>query len=102
MRNTKKTRGSMTPLVCAIAVFAMQAMADRAESADVPAQSGAASEPVYLTFDWHANAKPRSPERLFQVGNAVRSTSRRWVRNGNGTYICSPSGAGQRSRCYTR
>lgn len=60
-----------------------------AQQAQQPAHA-----PRQLRFDWRAN-RPAAPARSLRAGHFGPA-------KGRGSYICSPAGFGQMSRCHAR
>ncbi|MDT8327865.1 MAG: hypothetical protein RQ750_10845 [Roseovarius sp.] len=55
-----------------------------------------------VKYDWHNVSKP---VRALKARLSTRERKRmaaNVARHGNGSYICSPSGFGKKSQCYTR
>ncbi len=82
--------------VCAIVVGTAATMA----SADA-AQVKSPSLPLYKTYVWNTkrNAVPQQ-RSVASSGNRTHYVQRYY--NGRSAYICSPSGSGMRSRCFSR
>lgn len=64
--------------------------------------SPATKVPLYLSFDWHANAKPVAERPVLVGGIFARPRYFQRVFHGSGSHICSLSGAGRRSYCFER
>jgi hypothetical protein len=55
-----------------------------------------------VSFNWHGNAKIHDATAVTLSKKERKQMAARIARHGNGSYICSPSGFGHLSRCYTR
>ena len=103
MNNTIKSR------VTAVAYGAICAGAVLFASGQPAAAEGAIAKyelvppTVYRSFDWHANGRSALERTVIRI-NQQQQRPRGWelASNGRGAYICSISGAGQRSRCFSR
>ena len=55
-----------------------------------------------VKYDWHkVNAPVRAQKTRLSTQERKRMAAN-IARHGNGSYICSPSGFGKKSQCYTR
>ena len=94
--------GRARPAISVALALALAAVPTASASAD-PARAKAprTALPLYLTYDW-------IPERSTELVSARVPANRAAVRfrqttfHGNGSYICTHSGAGMRSTCFRR
>ncbi len=95
MKPIKKISGLSLSAVVASALIAS---AGPASANSKTAPQGARAQ---VGYDWHANARPRSAGGAMTVQERKRFAAR-IARHGNGSYICSPSGFGKKSKCHSR
>ena len=54
-----------------------------------------------VSYNWHANARTVSAGNEMTVKER-KHLARQIKRHGSGSYICSPSGFGKKSKCFER
>ena len=70
-------------------------------SAAQAAGSDTSGQPLYLAYAWLPQASPA--QSAAQLSKAQkRQVAARQKYFGSGSYICSPSGFGKKSRCFAR
>lgn len=80
----KKSRVGLVASLSLVVALAFPALPAAASSA----------ETVQAAFNWHANAAPRP-----SVAKAKAALRKYRIIDAKGSWICSPAGFGQRSRC---
>lgn len=75
------------------------AQATSAENALTPGASGSERFASVVAFNWHVKKYRRSaaeplPAQSLRVSSGLQL--------GNGSFVCTPAGAGHRSRCFER
>jgi len=78
---------------------ALISLAAPALAGEMTAPDGQASS---VNYDWHHAAKPVRALKTRLSTQERKRMAANVARHGNGSYICSPSGFGKKSRCYTR
>lgn len=57
---------------------------------------------AYLAYDWLNTDKTAESKTVSLSVKERRRLAANIAKHGNGSYICSPSGFGKKSHCYTR
>lgn len=75
-------------------------------SLTMPAVAGGKTAPegqvTYVKYDWHHVEKSARALKSRLSTQERKRMAANIARHGNGSYICSPSGFGKKSQCYTR
>lgn len=102
MKNRFKAGIKSAAIAAIFATMSVTASSSQIAAAGVAPEVLNDDQAIFMTFDWHANGRKQATEKLFLTGGSKKTIRGSWASNGNGAYVCSISGAGQRARCYTR
>lgn len=96
MKPISKTPKHALAVAVATALISLAAPAVAGGKTAPDAQAGA------VKYDWHHVSKSARALKARLSTRERKRMAANVARHGNGSYICSPSGFGKKSQCYTR